>query len=834
MDPLQQLRNANRMTVTSNLLSPGIDNGQVYSSVDAFRFIDRGNEAEADGRYKEAVQSFLSASEQLAGAAENEADPRVNQLLTQKAAETLTWAEKLAQWRERGCTGPVPFRRSHGVAVQVAMTEQTDQHRYRHECTHMQYTPVSTIEPKNFSHDGYALRCVSAGRNPRMLIVITMYNEDPGELSATLRKCCNNIAYLQDHKLPGYVGEDAWKNILICIVSDGRTKAHPKTLQFLQQLGLFDEDAMTICSAGIDTRMHLFERTVILNRLENRGIRSFFNSKTAKIPPLQIVFALKEHNAGKLDSHLWFYHGFARQVQPEYTVLIDVGTLPTKTSFYKLLASMEVDQKVGGVCGEIAVEKPFPNLCNWIVAAQHFEYKISNILDKATESCAGFISVLPGAFSAYRYKAIRGAPLDAYFKSLTTSMAELGPFYGNMYLAEDRILCFELLARKNCSWTMLYVKDAIARTDVPTTLIDLIKQRRRWLNGSLFAMLYTLKHWGRVYTQSQHSFMRKITLVFQYVGMLLNTIFSWFLLGNFFVTCYFVIFYALEHNDGSIFNTRSFFLEHQDTMRLGFNTLYVAVIILQVVLGLGNRPGHVAGVYRLISLYYVMVITLTTASAVHIFVTRKETSLQAIVLAASTFGVYFIAALLHGELHHICLSFIQYYAMLPTMINILMIYSFCNLHDLSWGTKGMETMHAPPSGTKAEEKGEYKELLMKRKAQEAKAREENRAADAIRRRFDSFRSKLLILWLISNAGFVYLNVYFVPSDVFLPIVLILVALFNINRLFGSIMFLVYTFRQWLLLKCCLCCGILDKRYKKKLDASSKHAISTPKDPYNSL
>ena len=28
--------------------------------------------------------------------------------------------------------------------------------------------------------------------------------------------------------------------------------------------------------------------------------------------------------------------------------------------------------------------------------------------------------------------------------------------------------------------------------------------------------------------------------------------------------------------------------------------------------------------------------------------------------------------------------------MLPTFINIIMIFSFCNLHDLSWGTKGLE------------------------------------------------------------------------------------------------------------------------------------------------
>jgi chitin synthase len=45
-----------------------------------------------------------------------------------------------------------------------------------------------------------------------------------------------------------------------------------------------------------------------------------------------------------------------------------------------------------------------------------FITRMSNILDKPLESVFGYISVLPGAFSAYRFEALKGDPLKMYFK----------------------------------------------------------------------------------------------------------------------------------------------------------------------------------------------------------------------------------------------------------------------------------------------------------------------------------------------------------------------------------------------------------------------------------
>lgn len=175
-------------------------------------------------------------------------------------------------------------------------------------------------------------------------------------------------------------------------------------------------------------------------------------------------------------------------------MLLDAGTKPGHKSIYYLWEAFYNDAHLGGACGEIhAMIQGGKKLLNPLVAAQNFEYKMSNILggllffcltiislirsflDKPLESSFGYVSVLPGAFSAYRYRAIQGRPLEQYFHGDHSMADRLGPkgIYGmniftkNMFLAEDRILCFELVAKAGERWTLTYVKPSKAETDVP-------------------------------------------------------------------------------------------------------------------------------------------------------------------------------------------------------------------------------------------------------------------------------------------------------------------------------------------------------------------------------
>jgi len=121
--------------------------------------------------------------------------------------------------------------------------------------------------------------------------------------------------------------------------------------------------------------------------------------------PVQIIFCLKEKNQKKINSHRWFFNAFGPILQPNVCVLLDVGTMPGPSSIYHLWKAFDINSNVGGACGEIVALKgkyweklinplgsspvPFVLISPFFdsvlviaVAAQNFEYKMSNILDK--------------------------------------------------------------------------------------------------------------------------------------------------------------------------------------------------------------------------------------------------------------------------------------------------------------------------------------------------------------------------------------------------------------------------------------------------------------------
>jgi len=140
---------------------------------------------------------------------------------------------------------------------------------------------------------------------------------------------------------------------------------------------------------------------------------------------------------------------------------------------------------------------------------------------------------------------------------------------------------------------------------------------------------------------------------------------------------------------------------------------------MQFVLALGNRPKSEKTLYSLtlwvfaiLSAYLLVCsfwLTSRTFSDIHRILQTEHTFLKVVaaifsppigpLLAAmlSTFGVYLIASILHFDVWHMFTSFPQYLLLAPSFINVLNVYAFCNLHDVSWGTKGSDKAEVLPS-----------------------------------------------------------------------------------------------------------------------------------------
>jgi len=339
------------------------------------------------------------------------------------------------------------------------------------EFTHMRYTAV-TCDPDEFVSRGYKLRqnIGKTARETELMICVTMYNENEIDFTRTMHGVMKNIAHFCKRNKSRTWGPQGWEKIVVCIISDGRQKVHPRTLDALAALGVYQDGIAKNLVNQKEVTAHVYEYTTQVSL--DADLK--FKGAEKGIVPCQLIFCLKEKNAKKLNSHRWFFNALGQSLNPNVCILLDVGTMPGDTSLYHLWKAFDNDSNVAGAAGEIKAGKgkAWLGLLNPLVASQNFEYKMSNILDKPLESVFGYITVLPGALSAYRYHALQNdstghGPLSQYFKGETLHGQNADVFTANMYLAEDRILCWELVAKRNERWVLKYVKAATGETDVP-------------------------------------------------------------------------------------------------------------------------------------------------------------------------------------------------------------------------------------------------------------------------------------------------------------------------------------------------------------------------------
>ncbi|WPK23849.1 hypothetical protein PUMCH_001099 [Australozyma saopauloensis] len=719
------------------------------------------------------------------------------------------------------------------------------------EFAYMRYTAV-TCGPSNFWRDGYILRPIHypVRRQTEMMIVITMYNEDDILLARTLKGVFKNIKHLESRTRSHMWGKDSWKKIVVCVVSDGRSKINERAQALLAALGVYQDG---LAKSRIDdkkVRAHFYEYTT---RVGISSVEDTVKLTTEKVVPVQMLFCLKEQNAKKINSHRWCFEAISQVLDPNIVVLLDCGTQPSGKALYHLWKEFDKDPQVAGACGEITASlKKRQMVTNPLVYGQNFEYKISNILDKPTESVFGFISVLPGAFSAYRYVALQNdisgrGPLEKYFKGeflhgsgeldpeddeyeLKRNMLkeEAGIFTSNMYLAEDRILCYELVAKSGSSWLLRYCKSARAETDVPEGLAEFILQRRRWLNGSFFAAIYALVHFPKIWGSS-HSIGRKLCLHVEFFYQFINLVVSWFSIGS-----YFLVFRILTTS----LSAPDLHFAPGNVLSVVFLWLYLASIVTTFVLSFGNKPKGTEKFYIVIVLFFAILMVYMIFAAVFMAVhsikelvashTKLSVSLfllngefrDLVVATSSTYALYFLASFLYFEPWHMFTSFIQYLLLSPAYVNVLNIYAFCNIDDVSWGTKG-DTGAKDLGAAKVREDGtfdvnipvlqeeinqSYLNQLEKIKKPQEEAKSSSKPSNEDYYAF--IRSMTVLVWMFSNflivalvletGGFNQLDSRPTTgkenrSEIFLTVILWTVAFMAAFRFIGCVFYLILRF-----------------------------------------
>ncbi|KIV90361.1 chitin synthase 1 [Exophiala mesophila] len=599
--------------------------------------------------------------------------------------------------------------------------------RDEREFTHMRYTAV-TCDPDDFVVNGYKLRQNFAPtlRETELFICVTMYNEGEIEFTRTMHGIMRNISHFCSRTKSRTWGKDGWQKIVVCVIADGRQKVHPRTLNALAAMGVYQDGIAKNVVNKKEVTAHVYEYTTQVSLDE--GLK--FKGAEKGIVPCQMIFCLKEKNKKKLNSHRWFFNAFGRALTPNVCVLLDVGTKPDSKALYHLWKAFDQDSNVAGAAGEIKADKGkgWMGLLNPLVASQNFEYKMSNILDKPLESVFGYITVLPGALSAYRYYALQNdpsghGPLSQYFKGETLHGRDADVFTANMYLAEDRILCWELVAKRGEQWVLKFVKSAYGETDVPDTVPEFISQRRRWLNGAFFAAVYSLVHFKQIW-RTDHTLARKILLHIEFLYQLLSLLFTFFSLANFYLTFYFIA--------GSLADPQLDPFGHNIGKYI-FNILrYITVlsICLQFIVSLGNRPQGAKRLFLGTMITYSIIMAYTTFASLYIVIKQltqhtlepvdpddpyrlgNNILTNLIVSTLSTIGLYFLMSFLYLDPWHMFTSSAQYFALLPSYICTLQVYAFCNTHDVTWGTKGDNVLHTDLGTAKATGSGNTVEVEM--------------------------------------------------------------------------------------------------------------------------
>ncbi|HVW32848.1 MAG TPA: glycosyltransferase [Acidimicrobiia bacterium] len=144
----------------------------------------------------------------------------------------------------------------------------------------------------------------------------------------------------------------------------------------------------------------------------------------------------------------------------EVAVVIDADTV-VSPGLLGAFGPHFADPRVGAVAGNVKVG----NRRNLLAALQALEYVVALNLDRRAQDVARAMAVVPGAAGAFRVAAVR----------------QVGGYQSDT-VVEDADLTTAL---QRAGWRIPYEPGAVAWTEAPESLADVVRQRRRWSYGTV-------------------------------------------------------------------------------------------------------------------------------------------------------------------------------------------------------------------------------------------------------------------------------------------------------------------------------------------------------------
>lgn len=520
---------------------------------------------------------------------------------------------------------------------------------------------------------------------------VTIYNERLNDLQDTIRSIANAVAY------EASLTDTCRKPTCISLIMDGLLSADPEAIHWLTYSGLL--------STQIPHEMGEYE-LYVSRRSFDELIGHLPTGATVDHHPLRpdfiIVACLKRQNKGKLDSHALFFNDVCRLTQPTFCFQIDVGTIVHKESYHRLLQQMDRERDLGALAPCIVTPSPIAANSLFLSTWQHVDFVRQKAVHWPLEVAAGHLSVIPGQFCAFRWVALcrappdlhgrqdgEASPLEAYIRGLVTE----GPLEKLMYLAEDRVIGNEIVLTKNSDWRLGYSLDAVATTDACHSITELMRQRRRWNNSALACRIWLLGKTLDFLTRTDRTAVRKAkfarAMIFQVAMQLVEL-----------ATPATTVAIAL-----SLY--RTFQSIHTPVQSILFALLWFAAATTAAAALLSNRRFLGAGSNQLkFAIVAIPAFIFSVSLGLFWSVTLPPAALP-LILAPAIFRVVSMMPVFGKNVFRLVLLD-NIYVLANLFIGpLLSVYSMLNIHDVSWGTKGL---------TSARESAAFRTRMLRMKA----------------------------------------------------------------------------------------------------------------------